>query len=161
MTHQTLQSKTVVALTEAKTRAVMRTQKAQRSVTEAAREEQIIQEGREFPEFVKHCVASMASNRETMQRLKQRGGKAAAASAPYAICQATYDKNKHSLAARHSDGPHHTKSEFEAAIKKLAKMREDLRDTRFPREQVVFETTGSIGLKGGSRQAVRFVPEEQ
>ena len=161
--HQTHQSKTVLTLDDAKRRIAIRTRTGHGIVLEDTQSQDSapLQEERSFPPFVQHCVSAIATNPETMRRLRAGSpSKKDAASAPYAICRDRYNKSTRSLAASHATGAHHSKSDFKKAIKTLAKLREDLRYSMAPRHRVIFEAASSEEVKGGSRRAVRFTPSE-
>lgn len=128
-------------------------------VEEASEPEEVSESEKKHhnPKFVRDCVAAITQNSEDLERVEQDApGKEKGS--PFAVCWAKYNKNKKSLAAKHSKGSHHTTKDYEAALKKLRESTEALRANRQPRSSITFDATPSAERKGHSRRDVHYKP---
>ena len=113
------------------------------------------------PLFIKHCVAAIVQKPATLARV-QAGGQEAGGGSPFAVCSATYNKDKRKLAADHSqqakgEKKHHTLKDYEQALEKL---REDNRREKLDRSRVVFEQRDARELRRSDRRRITFVPRD-
>lgn len=126
-------------------------------VAESAPEESVetVEEGEksdETPTFVKHCVAAIASKDEVLGDLKRKKV------SPFAICNATYNKNKRTLAAIHSRGRHHTAADYKRSLEKLREETEIARLSRPDRAQITFDAN-TTAPRHADRRKISYNPE--
>ena len=116
----------------------------------------VIDEGKKkhhTPKFVQHCVTAITQDPERLAKIKA-GGEGGEEGSPFAVCNASYDKKTRSKAAAHSQGEHHTTTEYEAALKKL---RVENRQNAPDRGRIVFEAASS-DLKQSDRSRIVYRP---
>lgn len=104
------------------------------------------------PEFVRHCVTAITEKPDSLDRVQQKKD-----GSPFAICNAQYNKNKRPLAAKHSQGGHHTVKQYEKALSTLRQRREEAREARDSRRTIVFEGV-PLDPKKGDRRRICFKP---
>jgi hypothetical protein len=146
-----------MSLDETKRRITLRT--VPRHLLEMSDDEEL-QEGEKkhhTPKFVQHCVTAITEKPESLSRVEKQAPKGTDGS-PFGICWAQYKKHRRSLAAKHSQGKHHTVKQYEGALAKLREETDALRKSRPSRSRIVFETLGD-DPKGLSRRKVVFSPE--
>jgi hypothetical protein len=86
------------------------------------------------PKFVRDCVAAITEKPKELARIQQKKD-----GSPFGICYAQYEKNKRSLAAKHSHSGHRASGNYEKALATLRNEREERRAERPSRRRVVFE----------------------
>ena len=71
--------------------------------------------GHKTSDFVRHCVTAITERPKDLARVEagKPGG------SPFAICNAKYNDDKRSLAAKHSKGEHHSDAQYKKALATL------------------------------------------
>jgi len=75
-----------------------------------------VNEGKDYkdPKFVRDCVSAITQDPVKLAKVQERPG-----GSPFPICKKTYSRNKAALAAKHSQGRHHSNKDYEESLKKL------------------------------------------
>lgn len=114
----------------------------------------VVSEGKKkhhTPKFVQHCVSAITNDPEKLADVeKKKDG------SPFAICNAQYNKDKKSLAAKHSQGKHHTVKDYENALEKLRESVEERAAHNVDPRSVSF--TPVVGEQEVDPRSIRFSP---
>ena len=102
------------------------------------------------PKFVQHCVTAITQDTARLNQVQQKKG-----GSPFAVCQAQYDKSKGSLAAKHSQGKHHSVKDYEKALATLRETVESRSRQNVDPRGVVYSPYQPLTL---SRNLIRFEP---
>jgi hypothetical protein len=108
------------------------------------------------PDFVRHCVTAITEKPKELARVQQDAPGPDEGS-PFAICNAKYNNNKRSLAAKHSKGEHHSVGQYEKALEKLREDVEEARSQNVNRSTVLHSDV-VIEATSTTRHLVRYAP---
>ena len=104
------------------------------------------------PKFVQHCVAAITQDPEKLAKVQQKKD-----GSPFPICQAQYNKNKGSLAAKHSQGQHHSTQDYKNALATLREAVEQRSAQNVDPRSVVFGPRLEEGQTVDPR-TIRYAP---
>jgi len=109
--------------------------------------------GHKTSDFVRRCVTAITERPKDLARVE--AGKPDGS--PFAICNAKYNDNKRSLAAKHSKGEHHSDAQYK---KTLATLRESVTEARQQNEDRgdLFYSDVVTPVTSTNRHLVHYTP---
>jgi hypothetical protein len=124
------------------------------SPTPSAPENVVVEGAKEHktPKFVQHCVAAITADPARLADVEKRKD-----GSPFAICNARLNSNP-ALAAKHSQGKHHTVKDYEKALVKLRETTDKHAATNVRPASVAFDPDADAGNTTTPTKAVRFNP---
>lgn len=110
------------------------------------------------PTFVRKCVDAITQDKDKLEKIERDGGDGEDKGSPFAVCHAQYNKNKRSLAAKHTDDTGPSEKQWKSTLSKLRESLDALRNSRPPRTSIVFDAQPADFRKRAARRDIQFDP---
>jgi len=148
---------TKLLMTDEKGRQVYAKQSAKEDLDVEALDNEDLDEGKghKTSDFVRHCVTAITERPKDLARVET--GKPDGS--PFAVCNAKYNDNKRSLAAKHSKGEHHSDARYKESLATLRGRVDEARQQNADRGSVLYSDI-VLPVSSDTRHLVRYVPRD-